>query len=410
MDRIIAKPWHVFLSLSALLTLSACGKSSEATQVPVATKVTVAEVINQPITEWDEFTGRLEAPESVVIRPRVAGYIDKVAFREGDLVKKGDLLFQIDPRPFVAEVKRLEALLQQAKAAQVRAQSEADRGQRLLNSNAMSAELAQARVTAAAEARANTASVQAQLDTARLNLEFTHITSPINGRVSRALVTEGNLVAVGDTNLTSVVSTDKVYAYFDADEQAFLKYSQLARSAGSQVRSPTPVYLGLSNEKDFPHLGKLDFIDNQVNPQTGTISGRAVFDNSDGLFTPGLYARIRLVGSQQYKAVLIKDEAVGTDLGKKYVMVLNKDGVVQYRGIEIGPRLLGLRIVRSGLSQGDRIVINGLLRIRSGDKVNAQTEVMADEATFAELSRQRKLLEKQATAQSNSDSNLVPRG
>jgi multidrug efflux system membrane fusion protein len=409
MDRNIVRPWHLSLTLGALLVLSGCGKSADSTQAPAAAKVTAAEVIQQPITEWDEFTGRLEAPESVVIRPRVAGYIDKVAFREGDLVKKGDLLFQIDPRPFVAEVNRLEALLQQAKATQARAQSEASRGERLLSSNAMSTELAQARNTAATEAKAASASVQAQLDTARLNLEFTHISSPINGRVSRALITEGNLVAAGDTSLTSVVSTDKVYAYFDADEQVFLKYSQLARKAGGQVRSPSPVYLGLTSEDGFPHLGQLNFLDNQVNTQTGTINGRAVFDNTEGLFTPGLYARIRLVGSERYEAILVKDEAIGTDLGKKYVMVLDQDKVVRYRSIEIGPRLLNLRIVRSGLLQGDRIVINGLLRIRSGDTVDAQVQPMADDATLAELSKQRQLLERQANVQSHPDS-TAPRG
>ncbi|MCU1717106.1 efflux RND transporter periplasmic adaptor subunit [Pseudomonas sp. 5P_3.1_Bac2] len=409
MNRSLVRTWPLSVTFAALLALSGCGKSAESAQASAATKVTVAEVIQQPIIEWDEFTGRLEAPESVVIRPRVAGYIDKVAFREGDLVKKGDLLFQIDPRPFVAEVNRLEALLQQSKATQARAQSEASRGERLLNSNAMSTELAQARTTAAAEAKAATASVQAQLDTARLNLEFTHITAPINGRVSRALITEGNLVVAGDTSLTSVVSTDKVYAYFDADEQVFLKYSQLARQAGGQVRNPSPVYLGLTTEQGFPHLGKLDFIDNQVNTQTGTINGRAVFDNSEGLYTPGLYARIRLVGSQQYEAILVKDEAIGTDLGKKYVMVLSKDSTVQYRGVEIGPRLLGLRIIRSGLQQGDRIVINGLMRIRSGNTVDAEVQTMADASTLAELSKQRQLLERQATAQTNSDS-TAPRG
>lgn len=279
--------WRYPLALAAVLVLSACGKAPETTQGMAAPKVSVAEVIEQPLNEWDEFTGRLEAPESVELRPRVSGYIDRVAFHEGALVKKGDLLFQIDPRPFEAEVKRLEAQLQQARAAQARSVNEAQRGERLRASNAISAELADARTTAAQEAKAAVAATQAQLDAARLNLSFTRITAPIDGRVSRAEVTAGNLVNSGETLLTTLVSTDKVYAYFDADERVFLKYVELARQAGRDTRSESPVYLGLSSEDGNPHLGRLDFLDNQVNPRTGTIRGRAVFDNAKGEFTPG---------------------------------------------------------------------------------------------------------------------------
>ncbi|EPZ6041902.1 multidrug efflux RND transporter periplasmic adaptor subunit MexE, partial [Pseudomonas aeruginosa] len=276
--------WRYPLALAAVLVLSACGKAPETTQGMAAPKVSVAEVIEQPLNEWDEFTGRLEAPESVELRPRVSGYIDRVAFHEGALVKKGDLLFQIDPRPFEAEVKRLEAQLQQARAAQARSVNEAQRGERLRASNAISAELADARTTAAQEAKAAVAATQAQLDAARLNLSFTRITAPIDGRVSRAEVTAGNLVNSGETLLTTLVSTDKVYAYFDADERVFLKYVELARQAGRDTRSESPVYLGLSSEDGNPHLGRLDFLDNQVNPRTGTIRGRAVFDNAKGEF------------------------------------------------------------------------------------------------------------------------------
>lgn len=256
--------WRYPLALAAVLVLSACGKAPETTQGMAAPKVSVAEVIEQPLNEWDEFTGRLEAPESVELRPRVSGYIDRVAFHEGALVKKGDLLFQIDPRPFEAEVKRLEAQLQQARAAQARSVNEAQRGERLRASNAISAELADARTTAAQEAKAAVAATQAQLDAARLNLSFTRITAPIDGRVSRAEVTAGNLVNSGETLLTTLVSTDKVYAYFDADERVFLKYVELARQAGRDTRSESPVYLGLSSEDGNPHLGRLDFLDNQM--------------------------------------------------------------------------------------------------------------------------------------------------
>lgn len=382
--------WIFPLVLASALALSACGQGAqEQAQMP-APKVSVAEVIEQPINEWDEFTGRLEAPRSVEVRPRVSGYIDKVAFAEGSLVSKGDLLFQIDPRPFEAEVKRLEAQLQQARANQARAANEARRGERLRQNNAISAELADARASAATEARAQVAAIQAQLDNARLNLDFTHITAPIDGRVSRAEITEGNLVGAGESLLTSVVSTDRVYAYFDADERAFLKYIELARQAGVDARGASPVYLGLSDEDGHPHLGQLDFLDNQVNPRTGTIRGRAVFDNADGRFTPGLYARLKLVGSQPYAAALIKDEAVGTDLGKKFVLVLGEDNSVAYRAIELGPKLEGLRIVRSGLAKGEKIVVNGLQRAMPGATVNPEAVPMADEHTLAQLTRLRR--------------------
>ncbi|WP_409276994.1 multidrug efflux RND transporter periplasmic adaptor subunit MexE [Pseudomonas defluvii] len=385
------KPLRYPLAALALLVMSACGRTPEAVQAPSAPAVSVAKVLEQPVNEWDEFTGRLEAPETVEVRPRVSGQIDQVAFTEGAQVKKGDLLFQIDPRPFQAEVRRLEAQLQQARATATRSANEAERGERLRSSNAISAELAESRTSAAAEARAGVAAIQAQLDLARLNLSFTRVTAPISGRVSRAQYTAGNIVSADVTPLTSVVSTDKVYAYFDADERVYLKYSQLARDG--QRGQSTPVYLGLSNEQGNPHLGQMNFVDNQVNPKTGTIRGRAVFDNSDGQFTPGLYARLKLVGSATYSAVLINDEAVGTDLGKKFVLVMDKDNKADYRAVELGPKLEGLRIVRSGLSKDERIVVKGLQRVRPGSPVTPQDTPMASEATLAALARQRQALE-----------------
>ena len=379
------------LALLAVLVISACGKTPDTAASMPAAKVSVAKVLEQPVNEWDEFTGRLEAPETVEIRPRVSGQIDEVAFTEGALVKKGDLLFQIDPRPFQAEVRRLEAQLAQARATATRSENEAQRGERLRLSNAISAELADSRTTAAQEARAAVAGIQAQLDLAKLNLSFTRVTSPINGRVSRAEITAGNLVTADVTPLTSVVSTDKVYAYFDADERVFLKYTQLARQG--QRGQATPVYMGLSNEEGNPHLGQMNFVDNQVNPQTGTIRGRAVFDNKDGAYTPGLYARLKLVGSGTYSAVLINDEAVGTDLGKKFVLVMDAENKPAYRAVELGPKIEGLRIVRNGLSKDDTIIVKGLQRARPGSPVTPETVPMASEQTLAALAQQRKALE-----------------
>ncbi|NBA97436.1 multidrug efflux RND transporter periplasmic adaptor subunit MexE [Pseudomonas sp. R5(2019)] len=379
------------LAALAVLVMSACGRAPEAVQAPAAPKVSVAKVLEQSINEWDEFTGRLEAPETVEVRPRVSGQIDQVAFSEGALVKKGDLLFQIDPRPFQAQVRQLEAQLQQARATALRSDNEALRGERLRASNAISAELAESRTSAAQEARAGVAAIQAQLDLARLNLSFTRVTAPISGRVSRAQITAGNIVSADVTPLTSVVSTDKVYAYFDADERVYLKYTELARAG--QRGQTTPVYLGLSNEEGNPHLGQMNFVDNQVNPKTGTIRGRAVFDNRHGDFTPGLYARLKLVGSGTYQAVLINDEAVGTDLGKKFVLVMDADNKATYRAVELGPKLEGLRIVRNGLHKDDRIVVKGLQRVRPGSAVDPQDTPMASEATLAALARQRQALD-----------------
>ncbi|WP_434557302.1 efflux RND transporter periplasmic adaptor subunit [Pseudomonas sp. Z5-35] len=379
------------LALLAVLVISACGKTPDTAASMPAAKVSVAKVLEQPVNEWDEFTGRLEAPETVEIRPRVSGQIDEVAFTEGALVKKGDLLFQIDPRPFQSEVRRLEAQLAQARATATRSENEAQRGERLRLSNAISAELADSRTSAAQEARAAAAAIQAQLDLAKLNLSFTRVTSPISGRVSRAEITAGNLVTADVTPLTSVVSTDKVYAYFDADERVFLKYTQLARQG--QRGQATPVYMGLSNEDGNPHQGQMNFVDNQVNPQTGTIRGRAVFDNKDGAFTPGLYTRLKLVGSGTYSAVLINDEAVGTDLGKKFVLVMDAENKPAYRAVELGPKIEGLRIVRNGLSKDDTIIVKGLQRARPGSPVTPETVPMASEATLAALAQQRKALE-----------------
>ena len=407
-------PLRYPLAALTLVVLSACGRTPEATVAPAAAKVNVAKVIEQPVNEWDEVTARLESPETVQVRPRVSGQIDSVAFTDGELVKKGDLLFQIDPRPFEAEVHRLEAQLQQSKAAAQRSTNEAQRGERLRTNNAISAELADSRTTTAQESKAAVAAIQAQLDLARLNLSFTRVTAPITGRVSRAEITAGNIVTADQTILTSLVSTDKVYAYFDADERVFLKYNQLARDG--KRGATTPVYMGLSNEAENPHLGQMNFVDNQVNPRTGTIRGRAVFDNSKGEYTPGLYARLKLVGSGTYSAMLIKDEAVGTDLGKKFVLVVDKDNKAIYRSVDLGPKLEGLRIVRSGLSKDDRIVVTGLQRVRPGSPVDPQDTPMASPETLSALQQQRQALEasNQTKAQPKLDAKVAasatPRG
>ncbi|KPG95998.1 RND transporter MFP subunit [Pseudomonas sp. RIT-PI-q] len=389
---------YLFVIL-ALAILAACEKTQRPIITTAAVKVTVSTVLEQPVNEWDEFTAHLEAPETVDVRPRVSGQIDKVAFVDGALIEKGELLFQIDPRSFEYEVLRLEAKLQQVRATASRTKSEALRGARLLTSNAISSELSESRNTASKEAQAVVDSVTAQLNLARLNLSFTRVVAPISGRVSRAEITAGNIVTSNTSTLTHVVSIDKMYAYFDADERVFLKYNQLALYG--QRGQNTPVYMGLSNEDGERHLGRMNFVDNHVNPKTGTIRGRAVFDNREGLYTAGLYARLRLVGSNIYSALLIKDEAVGTDLGKKFVLVVDKNNYAVYRTVELGPMLEGLRIVRDGLRKDDRIVVSGLQRVRPGAQVDATETPMASEETLAALANQRNLLEASNPAKKN---------
>jgi multidrug efflux system membrane fusion protein len=364
----------------ALACVSACTKS--ATQAtPNAPEVTVAQVIEKPVKDWDEFTGRLQAVETVEIRPRVSGYIDKVAFTEGSQVKSGDLLFVIDPRPYQAEYDRAAADVKRFKTALELARIELGRVQRLRDSGAVSEEELDERKSSVAQGEANVAGSQATLETASLNLNFTRVTSPIAGRVSRAEVTRGNLVTGGSnggTLLTSVVSMDPIYLYFDDDEQAYLRYTKMARSGElpSSRDTHNPVQVGLADEEGFPHQGTVDFVDNQLNPQTGTIRARAVLQNKDGQFTPGMFARVQLLGSGEYNAILIEDRAVNTDQNQKYVLLLGANNQIEYRKVKLGRVINGLRVVLEGLKPGDVIVVNGAQRVHPGITVTPQRVTM----------------------------------
>ena len=353
------------------------GDEQLATPPPPA--VTVAEVELRPVTDWDDFTGRFAAVETVEIRPRVSGYVESVNFEEGALVAAGDLLFQIDARPFRAEVARLEAELARAEAQLGLARSNHARGVRLFEQRATSREQLESLAAAESTQVAELAAVEAALEAARLNLEFTRIESPIDGRVSRALVTAGNLVDNASW-LTTVVSGGPIHVHFDADEQTFLRYAGLAQDAGTNA---VRVQVGLINEEGFPHEGRLDFIDNRVDPESGTIRGRAVLDNSDGRFTPGLFARVRLLGNDVHEVALVDDRAIGTDLDRKYVLVVDENNVAEYRGVEIGRFVDGLRVVTDGLADGDVVVVNGLQRVRPGTPVTPDAVEMASLARGA---------------------------
>jgi multidrug efflux system membrane fusion protein len=361
-------------------TFSAACARPAAQQAPASDpQVTVATVVARDVIEWDEFTGRLEAVNTVAIRPRVSGYVSTVRFVEGGLVAKGDLLFQIDPRPFQAEVDRLRAELVRARATVARARSERQRADRLSAENAMSHEERERRASFADEAAAEVAAVEASLRAAELNLEFTRVTAPITGRVGRAIVTPGNLVSSGPgeaTLMATLVSVDPIYAAFDADEQTFLRYGGSAQRSTRRGGDAWPIHLALSSDQEFPREGKLTFLDNQLDPETGTIRGRAVFRNPDGELTPGLFVRLRLSGSGRKTSTLVQDRAVGTDLDKRFVLIVDDESTVQYRAVTLGPLVDGLRVVRTGLVEGERVVVNGLQRVRPGVKVQAELVAM----------------------------------
>src|SRR5688572_15805230 len=303
------------------LVLAACSKP-----VPPRppTEVTVAPALGRQVTDWDEFTGHFESIDAVEIRPRVAGFVQRVAFTEGAIVRRGDPLFYIDARPYEADVARAEAELARARTRAELAQGEHARAQRLVATQAISREELDARSSSSAEGDAAIKSAEAALTTARLNLEWTVVRAPITGRVSRAAVTPGNLVQAGPpaaTLLTTIVSLDPIYVYFDSDEQAYLKYVTAMRNRASKL----PVFVGLTNETGFPHKGALDFVDNQLDPGAGTIRVRAIIPNPTQLFVPGLFARVRLEGTEQHGLTLIQDQAIGTDQDRKFVLILKPD-------------------------------------------------------------------------------------
>jgi RND family efflux transporter MFP subunit len=366
-------------SLTLIAALLAGCQPQAAPSAP-APQVNVATVIERKVNDWDEFTGRIQAIDSVEIRPRVSGYIERVAFTEGGSVKKGDLLFVIDPRQYRAELQRAQADAAGAKTRAELARNEVARAERLLAARAISQEEYDERVNKAHETGSAVEAAAAAVEVARLNLEFTQVVSPIDGRVGKAEVTPGNLVGSGEraTLLTTVVSIDPVYVEFTGDEQVYLKYNAMAKSGerASSRDEPNPVYMGLANETGFPHPGHMTFVDNQLDPATGTIRGRAIFRNPDGLFTPGLFARIKLLGSGQYNAILINDRAVGTDQNQKFVLVVSEDKTLSYRPVKIGRVVQGLRVVLDGLKPGETIVVNGIQRVRPGMPISPQTVPM----------------------------------
>jgi RND family efflux transporter MFP subunit len=375
--------------VAAILSAAGCARNeaAPANAAAQAPHVTVAQVVKRPVTDFDEFTGKFVAVERVELRPRVSGYISKVSLEAGKEVKKGDVLFTIDQRPYEAAFKGAQAELARAKTQLALSKSERERAVKLLDQHAISREEFDSRVSGNEAAAANVQAAQAALDQAGLNLSWTEVRSPIDGLVSREEVTAGNLVTAGQTKLTTVVSVDKIYVEFEGDEQVYLKYveQQHAGELAHKGDGTTPVWVGLANETDTPHEGKMVFIDNALDPQTGTIRARALLDNKDRLFTPGLFARVKLIGSAKYDALLVNDSAIGTDQNVRYVFALDKENKVQYRPVKLGPLTNGLRVVREGLAEGDFVVVNGLQRVRPGIQVAPERVAMGQKVSSSLL-------------------------
>jgi RND family efflux transporter MFP subunit len=372
--------WRLPL-IGLVFFLAAC-QEQQAAPLPPLPQVTVSQPAVREVIEWDEYTGRLEAVDTVDVRARVSGYLQSVHFTDGAMVKKGTLLFVIDPRPYQAELDRAKAALEQALARLERTQKDLNRAQQLVKSRAISQEEVDTRSADQREAQEAVQAARAAVEAARLNVEFTQVKAPISGRISRQFVTEGNLITGGTaqaTLLTTIVSLDPIYGYFEVDERAYLKYTHLWRNGTNAAsrNGKTPVYLGLANETGFPHQGHLDFIDNRLDPNTGTMTGRALFSNPDLALVPGLFARTRLPGSGRYEAVLIPDVAIGSDQTQRFALVVNEQSTVEYRKVDVGPIIDGLRVIRNGLQPQDWVIVNGVQRVRPGARVNPQQQALS---------------------------------
>jgi multidrug efflux system membrane fusion protein len=372
------------LILFALLVITGCGENGSDAQMPQnqPPDVKIAQPLAQDVTEWDEYTGRIEAISSVDVRARVSGYLEKVNFKAGEKVKKGDLLFLIDPKPFSAQLNYAEAELERAKAKRELAKNDLERAERLFRAKAISEEEHDARSKGLREAVAAVQSAEANVVTARLNLDYTNVRAPIDGRIGRELITEGNLVSGGGadaTLLTFIVSTDPVYVYVDADERSVLKYRRLAQQIGARFGSgETPVQLAVADETDFPHQGTLDYISPREDTATGTVTLRGVFPNADDFLSPGFFARMRVRSSAPYPALLLPDRAIATDQAQRFIWVVNKDNQVEYRKVVLGAHIGQSRVIKEGLKPEEWVVIEGLQKLRPGAKVNPERISLAE--------------------------------
>src|SRR5437667_6085293 len=356
------------------VTLPGCGDKPPAQAAAAPPPVTVAQPTKRTVTDWDEFTGRFEAVEEVQVRARVGGFVTSVEFRDGAFVRTGDLLYVIDARPFEAVAEQADGQLADARAKAELAKRELDRALTLNQTQAVSDSIVDQRRQTLQAARAAEMQAEGALKAAKLNIEFTHVMAPITGRVSRHLVTPGNLVQGsegGSTLLTSIVSLDPIYIYFDVDEATYLRNSKLwfEGKRPSSRDTPNPVQVALTGETKPSHEGHMDFIDNRLDVSTGTLRSRAVIPNHDLSILPGQFGRVRLIGSSPYEALLLPDTAIATDQSRKIVFVVKDNDTLEARAVELGPLYEGLRVIRTGLKPEDRVIIDGIQRARVGAKV-----------------------------------------
>jgi membrane fusion protein, multidrug efflux system len=359
--------------------LAGCGEGQRET-APLPPTVTVAKPLKRTIVDQDEYVGRFVAVDVVEVRARVSGYLDKVHFQDGQIVKQGDLLFTIDKRPFQNTLDQARANLETARSNLVFTQADIARGQQLLRDRTISEQVFEQRSQANRNAQAGVAANEALVRQAELDLEFTELRAPVTGRIGDRRVTPGNLVTGGTggstTLLATIVSIDPIRFEFTFDEASLLRYERLAKEGSTDVtgRSNVPIRLKLIDETDFSHYGRMDFIDNVIDRSTGTIRGRAQFANSDGLFTPGMFARVQVPGSSPYEALMVPDAAIGTEQVRKFVYVVDQDGVARQRFVTLGQVADDLRVIKAGISAEDRVVVNGLMRVRPGQKVTPEDQ------------------------------------
>ena len=358
---------HSSIVLVAVLALTACAKTDKPPATPV---VTVAQPLVKDVVDWDDFVGRFEAVDQVDVRPRVSGYLTEIGFKDGELVKKGQTLFVIDPRPYQATLDQAKAQVERAEAAQTNARTALERGKTLLAARAISQEEFDTRQATSLQANADLAAAQATARNAALNLAFTKVTAPLAGRVSDRRVAVGNLVNADSTILTTIVSLDPIRFTFDGSEQLYLKYQRDNRlgSRRSSRDASNPVLIRLQDENEYRWKGRMDFVDNSLSTGSGTIRGRAVVDNPGSFLTPGMFGHLRLLGSAPYRALLVPDQAVTSDQTSQIVYVLGSDGTVRQQTVDPGPVVDGLRVIKSGLAPTDEVVIDGMTRVRPGVK------------------------------------------
>ncbi len=369
------------VSLAALLLVVGCSESPQKqVSAPPPPAVTVANPVRRVVIDQDEYVGRFVAIDSVEIRARVSGYLDRIDFTDGQMVKQGDLLFTVDRRPFQTTLDQAKANLAQSRANLAFAETDLARGAQLVRQSTITEQTFDQRTQLKRVAEASVQAQEAAVRQASLDLEFTELKAPVAGRIGDRRVSPGNLVTGGTAGNTSllatIVSTDPIRFEFSFDEASYLRYERLAQGGREMTSRDASVVVALKliDEQDFQHQGRMDFVDNVIDRSSGTIRGRAVFSNTDGVFTPGMFARVRVPGSPSYNALLVSDAAIGTEQTRKYVLVVDSDSVVRMKYVTLGQSFNNLRVIKSGLQEDDRVVVNGLMRARPNQKVNPQRE------------------------------------